>query len=48
MPIIYLGGLAAGALVGALLMQTELGKNMDKDLEDGFDKLKDIFNSFKD
>ena len=38
----------AGALVGALLMQTELGKNMDKDLEDGFDKLKDIFNSFKD
>ena len=47
MPIIYLGG-AVGALVGALLKQTDLGKKLDEELEDGFEKLKEIFDYFKD
>ena len=42
-----IGGLAAGALIGALLKQTELGKKLDKDLEDGFGKFKEVFTFFK-
>ena len=44
---LYIGGAAAGALIGALLKQTDMGKKMDKDLEDGFDKIKEIFTFFK-
>ncbi len=41
MPVIVICG-GIGALVGALLSTTDIGKEMKKELDEGFDKWKKI------